>query len=508
MENQNIRSMNISFGHCNQSPAMLRWAIQYLCEALKNQGARADIANFGSTSGRKRCEEADVVLFYRTLDKEALEFIKQLRAKGKFIIYFIDDYIFQPHCKYAPGYDVIIPPFFAVADAVVSSNSHLLSKVPVDKPKILRRSVIDKETFDLLCPGKFERQPSDVRTIGWLAGVGRKERNKFVKEMLQSVSEMLFPHEKVRFVCFGNHGLGRHKGVKVVENQYVPADRWQELYKLYRDIRFDVVVNPLDETDEFFHSKSELKYVETGAMMVPIVTSRVHPFTEVIKEGVNGFLASTPREFAEKALMTCRNAELAEKVALVANENVRLMYDSIANARKFALEVIREVESKRNATVDIHRHKKSLLQRVVVSRPVVNLKNISSFDGNVVGPVKFYQFVEAEVVMSRCVLTGLSVFGATYCRNVRMGAKYHVSLNGKCVVAGQMQPSLMLDNSWWPVKLGRLETKDGDVLTVRITNMDSIASLGFYECRDKTVGRLRFGVKGANALAMKLEVET
>jgi hypothetical protein len=286
----------------------------------------------------------------------------------------------------------------------------------------------------------------------------------------------------------------------VVEHPYFKPDEWKELYQACRSLAFSVVINPLDEKDEFCHCKSELKYVETGAMMVPLVTSRVHPFTEVIREGENGFFASTPEEFADKALMVCRNPSLAEKVAMAAHKHVKEEYDSVRNARRFMADVMVSMAAEEDD--------EALFLRQEASKLVDALGSLERFDQEVVGPVKGGSLIEQTVLLlPTCEISGISVLGATYCKTVRRGAAFQVWQNGRKMREGGIAPATMLDNAWWKVTFSPIMVGMGDSLTFRLFNCDTEVNLGFYVCKDQSIGRARIKSDKVRSIAMKLEAK-
>jgi hypothetical protein len=90
----------------------------------------------------------------------------------------------------------------------------------------------------------------------------------------------------------------------------------------------------------FVSHNSELKFVESGAMGVPVVTSRVAPYTEFMVEGENGFFASVPGEFAEKVLLVMRDEALSRRVSRNAYDKVAEDYDVRKNALRFMEDLV------------------------------------------------------------------------------------------------------------------------------------------------------------------------
>ena len=490
------KKFRFCFAYAYSTPTLNRWNLDYPCAALKQEGIDAEVVNVSTKVGMDACEKADAVLLYRTVDSGVLDFFRKLKTRGKFLLYAVDDYIFQPGCKYATLPNNLISSFFSTADAIVAPNSKLLEKITENKTKILRRNVIDQETFNLLNPGQFTSSAPSCYAIGWLAGLNRQSVDPFIKEVLKCLDQKLGDGERVGFICFGQHGLGTFEKIKVVEHPYIAPDKWQELYREYCSFAFSAVINPLDESDEFFHCKSELKFVETGAMMVPLITSRVHPFTEVIREGENGFFASTPEEFADKALMVCRDSLLAEKVATAAHKQVKEEYNSVRNARCFMADVM-EVMANTDEEIFVINDEK----------PVAALGNLEQFQREVVGPVADGSYIEMVIpLMPACVISSISVLGATYCRKVRTGANFQVWLNRTTMREGEMSPAIMIDNAWWKASFPPFPVGGGSTLIFRLFNCDSDVGLGFYICADQTIGRAKIPSKPVRSIAMKFEI--
>ena len=316
--------------------SLVRWSVGYLSAALQRTGVDSKVVDL--RRGVEACDGADVVVVYRSFSDHTKNQMVRWKANGKYVMYFLDDYLFQPGCRYSSEYKLPIMDFLNTADCLVSSSMMLLSKMP-DKEKILRRSVLDQEASQVLA--QDYRRDKSVFVIGWLAGIGRRGFvDGFVVEFLSELDREL-KGERCDFKCFGHYGLPKFANISVKSYPYSPAANWRGLYERFVDMDMGVSINVLDEADEFCRCKSELKLVETGTMGVPIVTSRVPPFTEVVKEGETGFFASTPAEFAKKILLVMRDESLARKVSQSVKNLVRDGYNVDTNAKQFLEDVMR-----------------------------------------------------------------------------------------------------------------------------------------------------------------------
>lgn len=323
-----------------------RWAVAYLSEALVFLGYDSKIIDIAKGGNELECYSADVIVVYRCFDLRVIRIMQRLREAKKFIIFFMDDYIFQPNCKYSPPKWKMPSEPFDLSSAFMSSSGFLLSKMPPNKPKILRRSVLDSDGMATL---KQEYRRNGEFSVGWLSGAGRGNIwDKFVAEMLDLLNDSLagqkvwfeqMGQKKIAFHCYGSRFLKTYSHLDIKEHLFMAPEDWKGLYTQFKSFNLGCVINPLDEADEFCNSKSELKFVESAAMGVPLITSRVVPYTEFIKEGELGCFASTPKEFAIKIVELINNESLSRSISANANQYVVKNYNVIQNAHRFMIDV-------------------------------------------------------------------------------------------------------------------------------------------------------------------------
>jgi len=329
-------SKNMVFVYNGHDAALVRWALTYLSEALRKQGVTVSVVNIATTEDEYWAEEADVVMVFRSFDLKILHMMRRMKAQGKFVMFFLDDYLFQPDCKYTGTWKMPMEHLYE-ADCLVSSSAKLLSKMP-EKPKILRRSVLDAESIGIL--SREYRTDNSRFDIGWLCSSGRANTmDRFVYKMLQALDVNIPDGIKCTFHYFGRRAFTPFPKVITKEHLYVQPADWRSLYQIWGDMGLCALINPLEEADEFCQCKSELKFVEAAAMNVPLITSRVKPYTEFLKEGETGFFASTPKECAEKLLLLMNNEALSRTVS--ANSKAYLLehYDVQKNAKQFLADV-------------------------------------------------------------------------------------------------------------------------------------------------------------------------
>ncbi len=104
---------------------------------------------------------------------------------------------------------------------------------------------------------------------------------------------------------------------------------------------FDIGVMPLTD-DEWSRGKSGTKLLQYMASGVPAVASSVGVNTEIIRDGINGFLADTKDAWVKKIPLLIENEQLRAELVNNARSDVERFYSVQANAPKL-LEVIKKV---------------------------------------------------------------------------------------------------------------------------------------------------------------------
>jgi len=89
-----------------------------------------------------------------------------------------------------------------------------------------------------------------------------------------------------------------------------------------KSISADIAIAPLID-DLFNRCKSPIKYMEYTAIGLPCVFSNITPYSEVIKDGINGFLADEPDEWIEKLSKLVDDQNLRNQILANAQMDVR-----------------------------------------------------------------------------------------------------------------------------------------------------------------------------------------
>jgi ADP-heptose:LPS heptosyltransferase len=302
-----------TFVHHGHDSALQRWRIWYLSEELNKQGHTSICIHLNDGDFKSKCMASDVIIFYRCY-QPLVEFIRKLVSLNKLVIYDIDDYVFQSGAALfnSKGEATLINEYLREVNCYSASTETLLEQMPQnDRPRFIRVNAIDQDTFNLLSNPNMVMVNKKRYRIGWTTGINRVEMQNFVESFLGILNSKI--QGGCEFWYFGKNdsfyrGIQKFKNIQIVKLNYINTGNWKQFYKDLKMAMFDVVINPLEESNIFFHCKSGIKAIEHGSLGYPLITSRVKPFTEFIKEGVNGYFASTPQEFVNKVLHIKSNA--------------------------------------------------------------------------------------------------------------------------------------------------------------------------------------------------------
>ena len=462
--------------------ALKRWQVDYLKDALNSNGITTKTY---SASEISRVPTSFFSMFYRTSDEDCLGLMKASNHNGSYVIYSIDDFIFQKNCKFKDNRNY--NQSFLEASLFVSPSKELCSKFPNNKPTIVRKNGLDLETFKLL--SDFKKDKSEPPTIGWLTSAGRKESDEMVKNLLAKLDIAIDGKYKIKFIMFGNHNIeNEYRNIIVKKLDNIDCSDPEKLYETYKTCNFDIVINPLPN-DEFFACKSELKLIETGALGVPLIASNIKPFSEVIENNKNGILCNNEDDFVNSIVKLLKDKNLSKTIGKNARNFVKNNYLIDNIAKKFIVDLLETIW---------------IMPKTISSAGIIG--KLAEVDkSHAVGPISPNSLWEIITKpLESCSINKISIYGGTYERKITNGIKTRVSIGNKLIYEGFIDSTQMKDNDKWVVYNGEpIEIKEGQNLIIGLINITE-HSLAIFPCKHK-VSTCRSGPRIYQGMALILE---
>ena len=282
--------------------------------------------------------ESDVVIVQRTypsLVDNYQDVVKFAKKHDKPLIFEIDDYLFdlpEDHPDRISGAYVadLLPMLGALSDAdcVTVPTKRLQKKLAPFNPNIFEiPNYIDDNLWQI--NDRVSRtDPHEQLVIGYMGSYTHQSDLESIIPALVKVAETY--KGKVKFKIWG---VSQHTEALDLENfEYLPpiSSVYTEFAEQFKHAEVDIFIAPLVK-NEFNCAKSHLKYLEYSAMKVPGVFANLEPYSAVISDGINGFLAATQEEWYQKLSRLINDSDLRKKVGKSAFEEVMTNWSLLKN---------------------------------------------------------------------------------------------------------------------------------------------------------------------------------
>ena len=254
----------------------------------------------------ERVLEADIIVIQRDFPCYAnvyQQVIANAHSQGKAVVYELDDLLMELPAWHpdVPRYRearVAILQAVMEADAVTCSSHALRDWLKAFNPNVwtLPNYVNDHLWADALsrqCVVESQKQRPVV--VGYLGGHSHLYDLEMIKPVLLQLLRRYGDQIVLRF--WGGAPPPELLEWKNVEWLTPGLVDYAEFARYFAGQECDVFIAPLSD-NLFNRCKSFIKYLEYSALGVPGVYSRVTPYEEVVTHSQDGFLASTPEEWA------------------------------------------------------------------------------------------------------------------------------------------------------------------------------------------------------------------
>lgn len=262
-------------------------------------GVDARAATSLSDEVRAFARDAQILVFQRQLHDHVLDFLYEQKARGRKIVYELDDDFWHlpvknPAYRYYQAVGLAkLNRFIRAADAVTVSTEPLKRVVEtMHDHVVVLPNAIDPDLAETILGSRRSRPVgrSAMVRIGWSGSNCHEGDFDCVIDALIMVAR----RPDVQLVFFG--------WVPERVKREVPADRLEthafvptnNYYHALAALHLDIGLAPL-YTNRFNEAKSNLKFLEYSMFKVPIVASPVYPYTETITDGEDGILVKKNR---------------------------------------------------------------------------------------------------------------------------------------------------------------------------------------------------------------------
>ncbi|OGI17678.1 MAG: hypothetical protein A3J63_02690 [Candidatus Moranbacteria bacterium RIFCSPHIGHO2_02_FULL_40_12b] len=292
----------------------------------------------------------NIFIFHRVLFTPSVaKLIKRAKQQKKEIIFETDDLVFDPkyltHMDYfnqmnmfekmlyenGVGGEILRDPYVKVCTTTTSYLADKLKeydkKVFVSKNKLSNR---DMEIANVILSERKRVEESNknkirsldnarddkIIKIGYFSGT--LSHNKDFATIINALTRIMEKYPQVELFLAGpldiENKLNKFKN-RIKQFPRVSRDKYFENIS-----QVDINLAPLEINNPFCEAKSELKWFEAGIVGVPTVVVKNRTFSEVIKDGVDGFLAGDTEEWVGKLEKLILDENLRREIGQKARE--------------------------------------------------------------------------------------------------------------------------------------------------------------------------------------------
>lgn len=262
-------------------------------------------------------------------------FEKIIKCAGIPYIYDYDDAIFHNYDLH-PN-DIIklllknkLKPIISNARFVLAGNHYLADYAnKLNSNVIILPTVVDIDKY-LVVDAKQHKSPF---TIGW---IGSPSTSNYLEDIIQTLDH----------VCNRGDSVVRLVGAQNIfsGNMNIDVIPWSQKNEVTDIQSFDVGIMPLPDTP-WARGKCGFKLIQYMACGLPVVASPVGVNKEIVENGVNGFLATTPKEWQSALEILKADQELRSRMGAAGRKKVEEHYSLQAVADQF-VNIIKEAAKK------------------------------------------------------------------------------------------------------------------------------------------------------------------
>lgn len=316
----------------------VRYRIEQKIEQLEALGKQATAISWTELDKHQNALAMhDVVIFYRVpAVVQVIKAIAQVNATGKLSLYEIDDLLFVP--EYPPsiesygGYVSLAThreltrgmALFNAAARLCRQGLASTEPLRVELASLVRENKcgLHRNGLDSLNSIRTTDK-SHKKTIDIFYGSGTQAHNTdFIEQALPAIERVLSEVPEARLVVVGYLRLPAAFVTKYAKQftQLPAMESVQGYWSLLEQADINIAVL---HDDKINACKSELKWFEAGCFGIPSVLSSTANYRDVVKDGKDGFLATTEQEWYSALKKLVGSQALREKVGQAAQKRAK-----------------------------------------------------------------------------------------------------------------------------------------------------------------------------------------
>lgn len=270
----------------------------------------------------------DVLIMIRPNNILSWKFAEKARASGRFVITMCDDNLLElpkSHPDLSWHRKGLIKALNH-SDALMSCSIYILNKMidyTAGKRKIFVDTVVKSEE---LLIRNYNEENSDTIKFVYAAGGGQHE-DLFELLVLPSLIKVAKKCSKKLSITFVSVHPQCGNLEQFMDVSYVKGMPLLEYRAYMEKQKFDIGLSPLENND-FTKCKYFNKYLEYTLSGIVGIYSNVEPYTFVVRDGINGFLAdNTMACWEAKLLEAVEKLEIRRNCAMNAQNHVKENFD-------------------------------------------------------------------------------------------------------------------------------------------------------------------------------------
>ncbi|MCS7019560.1 MAG: glycosyltransferase family 4 protein [Cytophagales bacterium] len=338
---QYLQALEEAGFHCHVSPLIPSAEEDNIFYASGNYWGKLRILLKSLLIRLKNClqiKQYDIVFLYREAHFTRLTvFEKFFKRSGAKMIVDFDDAIWLPvvsegnkafaWLKNAQKINQII----AWSDLVIVGNSYLAHYAQRFNPNVvIIPTTLDTDIFHpnnsrFLQARTMYKQKDSAVVIGWTGSFSTIEHFEYGIPALLAIKNKY--GDKVRFKLIGD---SRYKN----EQLGIQGVAWHPDTELEELGEIDIGIMPLPD-NEWTRGKCGFKGLTYMSLAIPAVLSPVGVNKDIIRDGENGFLASTTEEWIEKLSLLIENESLRKQIGEAGRKTVWEFYSQKSQKERY-----------------------------------------------------------------------------------------------------------------------------------------------------------------------------